>query len=71
MKLVRSTVVVALAAVWLLSLSVVSFVDEMRTLPREERGFHPISIVMFLLIMAASVLLVGFTGAIIALLKNY
>ena len=73
MRLFRSTVLLALAMTWLLLLAakdaVVSFTDEMRSMLGEDG--EPISIIMFLSLMAASVVLVGMTGTLMALLKNY
>ena len=73
MRFIRSTVLLALAMTWLLLLAakdaVVSFTDEMRSMLGEDG--EPISIIMFLSLMAASVVLVGMTGTLMALLKNY
>ena len=73
MRLFRNTVLLVLAMVWLLLLAakdaVVSFTDEMQSMLGEDG--HPISIIMFLSLMAASVVLVGMTGTLMALLKNY
>ena len=73
MRFIRSTVLLALAMTWLLLLAakdaVVSFTDEMRSMLGEDG--EPISMAVFLLLMAASVILVGMTGTLMALLKNY
>ena len=73
MRLFRSTVVVVLAVTWLLLLAakdaVVSFTDEMRSMLGEDG--EPISVVLFLMLMAASIVLIGMTGTLMALLKNY
>jgi len=73
MRFLRSTVLLVLAMTWLLLLAakdaVVSFTDEMRSMLGEDG--EPISIIMFLSLMAASVVLVGMTGTLMALLKNY
>ena len=73
MRLFRNTVLLVLAMVWLLLLAakdaVVSFTDEMRSMLGVDG--EPISIAVFLLLMSASVVLVGMTGTLMALLKNY
>lgn len=73
MRFIRNTVLLVLAMAWLLLLAakdaVVSFTDEMRSMLGEDG--EPISIIMFLSLMAASVVLVGMTGTLMALLKNY
>ena len=72
MRFIRSTVLLALAMTWLLLLTakdaVVSFTDEMRSMLGEDG--EPISVVLFLMLMAASVVLIGMTGTLMALLKN-
>ena len=72
MRLFRSTVLLVVAMAWLLLLAakdaVVSFTDEMRSMLGEDG--EPISVVLFLMLMAASVVLIGMTGTLMALLKN-
>ena len=73
MRLFRNTVLLVLAMAWLLLLAakdaVVSFTDEMRSMLGEDG--EPISVVLFLMLMASSVFLIGTAGAMMALLKNY
>ena len=72
MRLFRNTVLLVLAMVWLLLLAakdaVVSFTDEAQSMLGDDG--EPISIAVFLLLMAASVVLIGMTGTLMALLKN-
>ena len=71
MRFLRSTVLLVLAMAWLLLMAaknvIVSFTDEIRSMLGEDG--EPISIIMFLSLMAASVVLVGMTGTLMALLK--
>ena len=72
MRLFRSTVLLLVAMAWLLLLTVkdvaVSFKDEARSMLGEDG--EPISVVLFLMLMATSVVLIGMTGTLMALLKN-
>lgn len=72
MRLFRSTVLLLVAMAWLLLLTVkdvaVSFTDEARSMLGDDG--EPISIAVFLLLMASSVFLIGMAGAMMALLKN-
>ena len=68
MNLMKKSVVVLWAAAWLITCAAkdvaVSFVDVMRTALGEDG--EPVCIITFLICMAASVVMVGFTGMLIA-----
>ena len=70
-KKVENVVAVIWAMAWLLSLAAmditVSVVNEMRATLGEDG--EPISILAFLWLMALSVVIIGFTGMLIAVLK--
>lgn len=70
-KKVENVVAVIWAMAWLLSLAAmditVSIVNEMRATLGEDG--EPISIFAFLWLMASSVVIIGFTGMLIAVLK--
>lgn len=73
MNLMKRTVLVLLAMAWLLVQIAkdvaVSFVDVMRYALGEDG--EPASIITFLICMAASVVMAGFTGMLIAALRIY
>lgn len=70
-KKIENVVAVIWAMAWLLSLAAmditVSVVNEMRATLGEDG--KPISIFAFLWLMASSVVIIGFTGMLIAVLK--
>ena len=70
-KKIENVVAMVWAVAWLLSLAAmaitVSVVNEMRATLGEDG--EPISILAFLWLMASSVVIIGFTGMLIAVLK--